>query len=322
VFNYNLPDVPETYVHRIGRTGRAGREGVAVSFCEFGEKELLGPIEKLLKKPIPVAEEHDFPMRNFEAPKRDKHGKLVNPDDAEARQAARERKKERSAASQTGEMQKAHRVRRPIPEADRPGPKKVHDVLPGEPFGKRYLSEIEPKPRSAQTAASGKRFSSGYKPSKTLEEALHAMEPKWTEEEKQAAQPVAFNRDPLAGDVVMDATARLLAPRKGTQPRKSRLEDRKASGGDAHNREERRHKGGRRSTESKPVAGRRGTDGKKTSQALLSESRERSAPRRHGERPRRERRPMETPLRLGNQKDSTEQRGSLMKPYYFNPNGE
>ena len=39
VFNYNLPDVPETYVHRIGRTGRAGHEGTAISFCEFGEKE-------------------------------------------------------------------------------------------------------------------------------------------------------------------------------------------------------------------------------------------------------------------------------------------
>ena len=37
VFNYNLPEVPETYVHRIGRTGRAGREGTAVSFCDFGE---------------------------------------------------------------------------------------------------------------------------------------------------------------------------------------------------------------------------------------------------------------------------------------------
>ena len=58
VFNYNLPDVPETYVHRIGRTGRAGRGGTAVSFCEFGEKELLAPIEKLLKKTIPVVEGH------------------------------------------------------------------------------------------------------------------------------------------------------------------------------------------------------------------------------------------------------------------------
>ncbi len=38
VFNYNLPEVPETYVHRIGRTGRAGRGGEAISFCDFSEK--------------------------------------------------------------------------------------------------------------------------------------------------------------------------------------------------------------------------------------------------------------------------------------------
>ena len=102
VFNYNLPDVPETYVHRIGRTGRAGRGGTAVSFCEFGEKELLAPIEKLLKKTIPVVEGHPYPMEVFEAPKRDKHGKIVNADDQEARQAARERKKSREEAKKQG----------------------------------------------------------------------------------------------------------------------------------------------------------------------------------------------------------------------------
>ena len=103
VFNYNLPDVPETYVHRIGRTGRAGHGGTAVSFCEFGEKELLVPIEKLLKKPIPVVTGHPWPMEVFEAPKRDKHGKIVNADDAEARQAARERKRQRDEGRKTAE---------------------------------------------------------------------------------------------------------------------------------------------------------------------------------------------------------------------------
>ena len=47
VFNYDLPNIPETYVHRIGRTGRAGHAGVAVSFCDFEEKEYLADIEKL-----------------------------------------------------------------------------------------------------------------------------------------------------------------------------------------------------------------------------------------------------------------------------------
>ena len=89
VFNYNLPDVPETYVHRIGRTGRAGHEGEAISFCQFDEKDELKAIEKLLGRPIPVAEGHPYPMENFDPPQRDRRGRLVNAEDAEARAAAK-----------------------------------------------------------------------------------------------------------------------------------------------------------------------------------------------------------------------------------------
>jgi ATP-dependent RNA helicase RhlE len=53
VFNYDLPDVPETYVHRIGRTARAGAGGFAVAFCCSEEQGELRDIERLLKKPIP-----------------------------------------------------------------------------------------------------------------------------------------------------------------------------------------------------------------------------------------------------------------------------
>ncbi len=56
VINYDLPEVPETYVHRIGRTGRAGNGGVALSFCNDEEKLLLRGIQKLTGKKIPVAE--------------------------------------------------------------------------------------------------------------------------------------------------------------------------------------------------------------------------------------------------------------------------
>lgn len=55
VINYELPNVPETYVHRIGRTGRAGRSGVAFSFCDAEEVPLLKDIHKLIGKQIPVA---------------------------------------------------------------------------------------------------------------------------------------------------------------------------------------------------------------------------------------------------------------------------
>jgi ATP-dependent RNA helicase RhlE len=58
VVNYDLPDVPETYVHRIGRTGRAGATGIAVSFCAADEREQLRAIEKLLRKKTPVCDDH------------------------------------------------------------------------------------------------------------------------------------------------------------------------------------------------------------------------------------------------------------------------
>ena len=60
VFNYDLPEVPETYVHRIGRTARAGADGVAISFCSTEEREYLAGIEKLNRKKIPVMTGHPW----------------------------------------------------------------------------------------------------------------------------------------------------------------------------------------------------------------------------------------------------------------------
>ncbi len=226
VFNYNLPDVPETYVHRIGRTGRAGHEGTAISFCEFGEKELLTPIQRLLKRPIPVVEDHPYPMQNFEAPKRDKHGKIVNADDAEARQAARERKQQRQAAKKEGQTASAG-------TAPQSGPARREAPKPAQK-----------QQSKAQTPAAGKRASAGYKPSRTLDEALTAMSPKrgrrdgkpvrkepdrpaaardaafeaWLAEERAIQAKQEYSRDPLAGEAIMDATARLLAPKGEPKP--------------------------------------------------------------------------------------------------------
>lgn len=62
VFNFDLPNVPETYVHRIGRTGRAGNTGIAISFCSPEERSELRDIEKLAAIKIPVIEAHPFPV--------------------------------------------------------------------------------------------------------------------------------------------------------------------------------------------------------------------------------------------------------------------
>jgi ATP-dependent RNA helicase RhlE len=60
VINFDLPNVPETYVHRIGRTARAGATGVALSFCDQEEREYLADIEQLIRRPIAVVAEHPY----------------------------------------------------------------------------------------------------------------------------------------------------------------------------------------------------------------------------------------------------------------------
>jgi ATP-dependent RNA helicase RhlE len=60
VINYELPNIPETYVHRIGRTGRAGASGIAISFCETEERPYLRDIQKLIGKTVPVVSEHPY----------------------------------------------------------------------------------------------------------------------------------------------------------------------------------------------------------------------------------------------------------------------
>ncbi len=64
VINYDLPNEPESYVHRIGRTGRAGASGLAMSFCDGEERAYLRDIERLIRKSVPVIEDHPFPTND------------------------------------------------------------------------------------------------------------------------------------------------------------------------------------------------------------------------------------------------------------------
>lgn len=68
VINYELPNIPETYVHRIGRTGRAGLNGTAISFCDALEKPFLKDIEKQIGKSIPVQDNKNFPLVDHNPP--------------------------------------------------------------------------------------------------------------------------------------------------------------------------------------------------------------------------------------------------------------
>jgi ATP-dependent RNA helicase RhlE len=66
VINYDLPNIPETYVHRIGRTGRAGKSGIAISFCDVEERPYLRDIEKLIGQKINIIENHPYPDEALE----------------------------------------------------------------------------------------------------------------------------------------------------------------------------------------------------------------------------------------------------------------
>ena len=85
VINYEIPNIPETYVHRIGRTGRAGLLGKAISFCDAEEREFLRDITKLISVKIPVVNDHPFLAVNIPvegAPKKKKpaaHSRPLNP---------------------------------------------------------------------------------------------------------------------------------------------------------------------------------------------------------------------------------------------------
>jgi ATP-dependent RNA helicase RhlE len=81
VINYEIPNIPETYVHRIGRTGRAGANGTAISFCDAEEKAYIWDIEKLIAKQISVVEDHAYPLIDnnpVKAPK-NQHGNHARP---------------------------------------------------------------------------------------------------------------------------------------------------------------------------------------------------------------------------------------------------
>lgn len=104
VFNYNLPEVPEDYVHRIGRTGRAGLGGTAISFCDEPEKKLLKDIEKLIAKRIPEVKEHPYPLVALPVSFGGSHPELVKkpPDQKKWGNNFRSRRNNKSTDSRPG----------------------------------------------------------------------------------------------------------------------------------------------------------------------------------------------------------------------------
>ena len=313
VFNYNLPEVPETYVHRIGRTGRAGREGVAVAFCDFGEKPLLKDIEKLMGRTVPVVEGHPYPMVVLEAPKKDKHGRVINEEDAEARAAAKERRRAQDAANKAAAEERKKKAGEAVLSAvsavaaavtgeggSQDGKKKKRRRKKGKGGG-----ETAPV-QEAQAPETPARETARVKP----------LRPGVRLDTGDAMPRTEFDRpDPLAGDHIMDATARLLAPRKSTLSREGSAASRRA----APRKRRRGNAGGegepRTAGKEKPQRAAAPAEAGRKKRSEAGESKARPAarsPKKHRGGPRG---PIE-PMKSNRTKDSTEQH-SLMKPYYL-----
>lgn len=107
VINYDLPEVPETYVHRIGRTGRASHGGIAISFCSHAEKPLLKGIQRLISKSIEEVESHPYPLTDtsveaiVKSDRRHTSNKPVAQDKARASRRYNEMKKNVERAEKT-----------------------------------------------------------------------------------------------------------------------------------------------------------------------------------------------------------------------------
>ncbi|MEM9734839.1 MAG: DEAD/DEAH box helicase [Pseudomonadota bacterium] len=146
VYNYNLPEVPENYVHRIGRTARAGRDGLAVAFCAPDERSLLRQIQKLMGFEIPVASTDGTDVLE-EAPKK--------------RGGGGNRNRKPGGRAATGKRRKAgdKPARKPVPAGVTPYKSKT---------GSKAGQKAEGRPRSgpkpfAQKSGSGRNSRNGVK---------------------------------------------------------------------------------------------------------------------------------------------------------------
>ena len=320
VFNYNLPEVPETYVHRIGRTGRAGRGGTAVSFCDFGEQEYLKDIEKLIGRKVPVAKNNPWPMEVFEDP-RDAKGRPVNADDAEARAAAKERRRARDAANKAAaEARKAKQqaasapVEEPAPApeaAEAPAKKRRRRKKSGQSQATEQAAPVAVQaPAPVEEPEQPKKKSRRGVRQQRLEDTMPAA--------PSQPQTDFYKPNPLDGDVILDATARLLAPKPRTLSRPAaprREEEKKAP---RKKKAQAQPKQEKKAKEQAPAKPRKEKKAEKPAprqeqpkdSGRREEKKRRSRGRRNG--------PPDMMLRRDNQKDSTEQ-PSLMKPYYMTP---
>ena len=149
VFNYDLPNEPEAYVHRIGRTGRAGHEGVAISFCCIDEQKQLHDIEKLIIKKL-IRLESQWPMQVF----------------TETVKQPRPSRKERLELQQQAKEQKAASKKKE-PTSSKPSESKK--------TAKKKQEELPVAKQKEKTASASKEKKKDLNPVKAQEPALKVL---------------------------------------------------------------------------------------------------------------------------------------------------
>ena len=216
VFNYDLPEVPETYVHRIGRTARAGADGTAVSFCAPEEQEYLAGIEKLNRRKIPVVSGHPWdgvpapakkepPVRG-KKPKAEAEASAAQPEKpAKAAKPARP-KKEKTAAAKAEPMKSQPKEEPSMDENQKRTPggrsenRRSNNSRPrreGSNAAPNSQSRRNAQPGSASRPARGGRTERTERPARPAQNAAgSANTGKGRTERSTAGQPARAPRAP------------------------------------------------------------------------------------------------------------------------------
>jgi len=137
VVNYDLPNIPESYVHRIGRTARAGADGIAISFCDAEEQPFLRDIERLIRMPIPATDRRGRPPANGAGTTRERpHG-----------QRTAERAHGRKAGPQPGRKRRRHRRGGGVPQKPLNGQPQSRERRRGSDGTIASVAFLQHKPR-------------------------------------------------------------------------------------------------------------------------------------------------------------------------------
>ena len=152
VINFELPNIPETYVHRIGRTGRAGQEGTAISFCDKSERPYLADIEKLIGKRIPVAGEIPHTEKQAEPVKREPAQRKTTNTCTRRKLVSENAPAEAVAAEAAKEKAAKQKARKAAAAAKRPNRKEKAAEIQAE----QHAKAAAPRARRSAAASRGR----------------------------------------------------------------------------------------------------------------------------------------------------------------------